>query len=1296
MWRTRPVFISSTFQDLQAERDYLRTHVFLELEERLRARRHFLEWVDLRLGVAAGAEAAESARELKVLKVCLNEVKRCRPFLIVLLADRYGWIPPPERMAAAAAEEGFTGSVADRSVTELEIDFGILSDPDQTVRSFFYFREPLPYGDMPGALAALYSDAHATDAEAAERAQNLVRLKQRIEAKLPGRVRRYAVEWDGRRVSGLDAFGRMVLEDVWGELAHETAHALDESEPSWQQVEQDALDDFAEDRARDFAGREATLAGLTGLCFSPASQDAAWGACITGEPGSGKSALFGELYRRLKSTDAVVLAHSAGASTQAAAIDTMLRRFIGQLATALGVAAPITPDAKPETIEAVFSALLWQMAAGKRVVILVDALDQFEATARSRSVRWLPQRWPPNARFVATAVPGEVSIALAERAGLALMSLPALAAAEARAIIVGICSRYHRTLEAAVIDRLLSKTGPQGPAWGNPLWLVLAVEELNLLDADDFDRITRSGSGPFFDRLRAVMFDLIDGLPSDIANIYNVWFDRAVELFGRRLAWAFLGLIAVSRGGWRESDFLALLPMASDEPWDVLRFASLRRLFRGQLRQRGALAQWDFNHLQMRTAVLRHVDGHGDLKITLHRLIAGHLQTRPADDPLRISETMFHLLGSDDWARAARYYGDEALARASLQAATRVLADTLLAAGADSADATTATVCRLLHAPGVDEHVRGNVAHRFIFDLSEAIEHHATIACRAMIAGEAAQTCERSSRRDSSEWLRDRSVAYDKYGDALVPQGKVDQALEAYRTALAGFERLVSADGNNATWQQDLSVNHIKIGDLLGTRGRSDEALAAYRKAAAIHERLVASEAATFQNLYDLAGSRTRIGGALKQRGSLQEALKAYRDTLPALESLITADSTNVMWRHSLSVCHASIADILKQQGKLDEALTYSGYSLDQAERLAASDRSNIDLQIHLSQAYENIGDVAMAQGKLDVASKAYRDSLVICERVAAADRRNGETQRRLSQAYRCVGRLLAVEGHLDQAQKAYRDGLAILQRLALDDSNNHEWQNELSVAFVNIGDMLMQQRNLEEALDVYQKSVDIRKRFSAADPGHSQWHRALALSYQRVGDAFHAQGKHDAARAAYRDALIIAEQLTASDASNREWRYELHVAHDRVGDALMASGRIGEALEAYRASVDIAARLADEDRSNADWQHGLSVSYMNLGEALLARGQLSEARAACAESLAILERLVAAEPGNTEWRHHLAAARGKLATAYQLLGKPGEALAELQKGRAGLAELVAVTPGHAQWQSHLGWFERQIARHKA
>jgi len=89
-WRTRPVFISSTFRDMQAERDHLRNFVLPRLEEERRKRRHHLEWIDLRQGVESGAANTEEQRELIVLKVCLDEIKRSRPFLIVFLGDRLG------------------------------------------------------------------------------------------------------------------------------------------------------------------------------------------------------------------------------------------------------------------------------------------------------------------------------------------------------------------------------------------------------------------------------------------------------------------------------------------------------------------------------------------------------------------------------------------------------------------------------------------------------------------------------------------------------------------------------------------------------------------------------------------------------------------------------------------------------------------------------------------------------------------------------------------------------------------------------------------------------------------------------------------------------------------------------------------------------------------------------------------------------------------------------------------------------------------------------------------------------
>ena len=141
LWRSRPVFISSPFRDMHAERDYLHNFVFSELAEKLRVRRHHLEPIDLRWGIETISTDEVYAKELLVLKVCLSEIERSRPYMLVLLGDRYGWIPPADRMKAATDEAGFRTAAEGKSITELEIEFGILNSPDQKTRADIFTLE---------------------------------------------------------------------------------------------------------------------------------------------------------------------------------------------------------------------------------------------------------------------------------------------------------------------------------------------------------------------------------------------------------------------------------------------------------------------------------------------------------------------------------------------------------------------------------------------------------------------------------------------------------------------------------------------------------------------------------------------------------------------------------------------------------------------------------------------------------------------------------------------------------------------------------------------------------------------------------------------------------------------------------------------------------------------------------------------------------------------------------------------------------------------------------------------------
>jgi len=87
-WKTVRIFVSSTFADMQAERDWLVKRVFPALRQRLEPKRIHLVDIDLRWGITR-----RQAENDQVLGLCLQQIDECRPFFLGLLGGRYGWVP---------------------------------------------------------------------------------------------------------------------------------------------------------------------------------------------------------------------------------------------------------------------------------------------------------------------------------------------------------------------------------------------------------------------------------------------------------------------------------------------------------------------------------------------------------------------------------------------------------------------------------------------------------------------------------------------------------------------------------------------------------------------------------------------------------------------------------------------------------------------------------------------------------------------------------------------------------------------------------------------------------------------------------------------------------------------------------------------------------------------------------------------------------------------------------------------------------------------------------------------------
>lgn len=80
---------------MKVERDLIQDEIYHNIAPLCHAHGWQLEFIDLRWGI--------SSATTNILEVCLDELTKCKesscePFLVILLGNRYGWVPLPERI----------------------------------------------------------------------------------------------------------------------------------------------------------------------------------------------------------------------------------------------------------------------------------------------------------------------------------------------------------------------------------------------------------------------------------------------------------------------------------------------------------------------------------------------------------------------------------------------------------------------------------------------------------------------------------------------------------------------------------------------------------------------------------------------------------------------------------------------------------------------------------------------------------------------------------------------------------------------------------------------------------------------------------------------------------------------------------------------------------------------------------------------------------------------------------------------------------------------------------------------
>lgn len=88
MYKSIKVFLSSTFLDMQEERDYLNRVIFPKFEIECKKRGVDFYPIDLRWGITD-----DQTKNNETIYFCLKQVDYAMPFFIGFIGNRYGWVP---------------------------------------------------------------------------------------------------------------------------------------------------------------------------------------------------------------------------------------------------------------------------------------------------------------------------------------------------------------------------------------------------------------------------------------------------------------------------------------------------------------------------------------------------------------------------------------------------------------------------------------------------------------------------------------------------------------------------------------------------------------------------------------------------------------------------------------------------------------------------------------------------------------------------------------------------------------------------------------------------------------------------------------------------------------------------------------------------------------------------------------------------------------------------------------------------------------------------------------------------
>ncbi len=539
-WKNIYIFISSTFNDMHAERDYLIKNVFPELSVWCNQRMLKLVDIDLRWGITE----EDSKINKRVVDICLNRIDDCRPFFLCFLGQRRGWIPKREDVSEETVNrQGIEEVLGKDSVTEMEIRHAVLQPfwDHKTEEmglpvdnAFFFFRDNKYLDNIKDRpeLIKIFTNAIEINEKAADEAiiKSKTEIIEMCERHNHAKPVIYEATWDNSlstpelklssaddklneercrgRLSNFNASGVELKNTVIQLLKEAILKEYPEREhigsvlPEGLELEILEQSEFINTNFEGFIKRKDDFEKLNKYISSNDKNLLA----VTAEAGLGKTTLIANwILELLGQGEYNIVYRFVGASNRTDTINHILESIIEELKTKdlINLDDPIYSEgedilANSEKIKLYFYDILSTLS--EKTIIVIDGLNQLSDELEASSYLWMPNKLPHGVKFIVSFKSGQaeglkfIEFLEGERKAALLKIEPFTDITERKKLVEEYLSKNLKSMDDEKLDSLLSIEATK-----NPLFLKIVLSELRVYGSFEtlLDKIINDfGSSP--------------------------------------------------------------------------------------------------------------------------------------------------------------------------------------------------------------------------------------------------------------------------------------------------------------------------------------------------------------------------------------------------------------------------------------------------------------------------------------------------------------------------------------------------------------------------------------------------------------------------------------------------------------------------------------------------------------------------------------------------------------------------------------------------------------------------------